>query len=618
MMRPRLGYRIWALLLLVVTLTPLLLSNTLRTSAQGSRPARPMLEWDAANSRVCWAPIPNADEYPWGIEPWRADTYLQGIVSTTDENGVVTQLCRVAVGIMPGDQIIMPAWDNGPPGRESEVARLTIPESSTEATPTDVPTDVPTAVPTAVPTMEPTLADGELAAPRLTWDGLNLCWPPVANADEYVIPVAFDANGDRISGTGERATVGARVTHTDANGTVTQICHPVTGLRPGDEIGTLAYSNGPPFVPSDWVEITLQAADIPITPTLTLTPSLTPTPQPLAAPANVSFDANLHNFCWDAVPHADRYPLDIPSHVSAGALITQTDTHGVATRHCQRLSGAVAGDQLQVRASSDSPYYLDSPWSAALTVAAVVAFTPTATATSTPILTSTPTLVPTSSQPAPSNIESNGATVSWDAVSGATSYRLQWRNSSISNWQGMVTVNAPQASFEFDGTQEGFTRHSQLRSTIEEHTIIVRAQAIIGNSPTAWSAEVEFTLQIIPPPPAPATLPPPTITLSEIEEHNDATRLDVSWSEVSDAVGYTIRWRAEGSEEWREVMHDAQQFSHVITGLQPNAAYTLQVLARGDRHNHDHSPWRTITIPRALDKPGGGELVSPGKHFLLE
>ena len=262
---------------------------------------------------------------------------------------------------------------------------------------------MPTDVPTAVPTMEPTLADGELAAPRLTWDGLNLCWPPVANAENYVDPVAFDEDGIPISNISGRVTVGARVTHTDANGAVTQICHPVIGLRPGDEIGTLAYSNGPPFVPSDWVEITLQAADIPITPTVTPTPSTTPTPtltpvpRPLTAPANLSFDANLHNFCWDAVAHADRYPLDIPSHVSAGALITQTDANGVATRHCHRLSGVVAGDQLQVRASSDSPYYLDSPWSAAVTVAAVVAFTPTPTATITltPISTHVPTQIPT-------------------------------------------------------------------------------------------------------------------------------------------------------------------------------------------------------------------------------
>ena len=371
------------LILLLLAGAALLYGSLFPSRAQDDPLPAPVPSWDAANNQACWAPVANADQYPIGFEPWRADILYYSVTSTTDDNNIVTQLCRVVTGLRPGDVIIMSAWDNGPPARESALTRLTIPTPPTEA-PTTVPTTAPTEVPTEVPTEIP-------STPTPTHTPTHTATP----------------------------------THT-------------------------------------------------LTPTHTPTPTLTPTTGPL------------------------------PAHVSAGPLITETDANGVATRHCRSLAGLQAGDRLKVRASSDDPRYTDSPWSSSVSVAAVATFTPTLTPTSTPTPSNTPTPTPTKIPlVAPSvTIATDGASVSWTAVTGATGYQVRWRLQGSSEWESSLHLPTTTLSLALSGLLEGSTQQ-QSRSTA---TAVYEMQVGVSGTtdePVQWSN----TFQVEPPSNPPSALP---------------------------------------------------------------------------------------------------------------
>lgn len=78
------------------------------------------------------------------------------------------------------------------------------------------------------------------------------------------------------------------------------------------------------------------------------------------------------------------------------------------------------------------------------------------------------------------NVAETSALVKWQAVTGATSYQLQYRLASGGTWQ---TVTSPATSYTINGLWEGYT-------------YVVRVRTICGNNTSLWSTPVvEFTTQ---------------------------------------------------------------------------------------------------------------------------
>ena len=183
-------------------------------------------------------------------------------------------------------------------------------------------------------------------------------------------------------------------------------------------------------------------------------------------------------------------------------------------------------------------------------------------------------------------------TVSWPSVSGADSYKVQWKSESQGYSPGVRQRIVDTPSVAITGLTNG-----------TEYTVRVRASNAVGNSP--WSEESSGTPQIA----VPARPGPPNV------EPGDGT-LAVSWSAVPGADGYTVQWRS-GSEAYAESRQQTEStLSVAIDGLTNGTAYDVRV--RASNAGGD-SPWSEkssgtpqVAAPARPGRPG----VEPGDGTL--
>ena len=162
--------------------------------------------------------------------------------------------------------------------------------------------------------------------------------------------------------------------------------------------------------------------------------------------------------------------------------------------------------------------------------------------------------------PAPSGIEcssiaSTAITVEWDALTGATGYRVSDDGDDVDgvDYSGWVNRTSSQTSYEFTG--------------LDANTAYdFRAQA---QNAAGWSASAEEECT--------TKLAPPANLVCSAET---ATSITLSWNAVSGATRYQVS--SDGGETWVS----ATGVSHVFTGLIANVEYELVVRA-GDADDWD-------------------------------
>ncbi len=149
-------------------------------------------------------------------------------------------------------------------------------------------------------------------------------------------------------------------------------------------------------------------------------------------------------------------------------------------------------------------------------------------------------------------VTSNSATVSWSAVTGATSYTIRYRITGTSTY---TTVSTTATSRQLTGLTSSVTYEYSASAT-----------CLSGNSSYAPNS-------IFSTPAASVCGTPTSLTSTGIS----STGATVNWSAVSSATGYNLRYRTTGSSTWTTVA--ASSTSKVLTGLTPATNYEYGVQA---------------------------------------
>ena len=208
-------------------------------------------------------------------------------------------------------------------------------------------------------------------------------------------------------------------------------------------------------------------------------------------------------------------------------------------------------------------------WAALLLAGALaIGSAATAFAQSTPTQTNAPA--------APTGLETSAnsttITLTWSAVTGATSYEV--KQGASDTWTAVPSASG--ASYSFGGLTAGL-----------DYTLSVRAKNDGGTSP---------------PTPITASIPTPDDGLSVIAATRDS--ITVAWSAVADATSYEVKAGADGA-----ITEVTSGRSHEFTGLLPPLNPVMLVLpswrapfghdrtlyVRGKNATQQVFPWRLIT-----------------------
>ena len=171
--------------------------------------------------------------------------------------------------------------------------------------------------------------------------------------------------------------------------------------------------------------------------------------------------------------------------------------------------------------------------------------------------------------------------VSWDALSDANGYKVQWKsgNEDYDQSRQAVVVGGDTLGHTITGLTAG-----------SEYTI--RVIAVMDNADDGPpSSEVSGT---------PKALPPVQVT--DVELLAGVEQLDVSWSVVSDANGYKVQWKS-GEEDYDEarqaVITGGNTVNYTIAVLTAGTSYTVRIIAT-KAHADDGAPSTEVTgIPKA-------------------
>jgi Pregnancy-associated plasma protein-A/Fibronectin type III domain/Secretion system C-terminal sorting domain len=152
-----------------------------------------------------------------------------------------------------------------------------------------------------------------------------------------------------------------------------------------------------------------------------------------------------------------------------------------------------------------------------------------------------------------SSVTTSSATVSWGAVSGATSYNLQYKTAAASTW---TTVNSTATSYGLTGLAASTTYNYQV-------------QAVCSSGSSAYSTTSSFTTSA-----AGGTCATPTGLAASAITSTTAT---VSWIAVSGAVSYNLQYKLASSSTW--TTYNTTGTAVNFTGLTASTSYNAQVQA---------------------------------------
>jgi hypothetical protein len=153
------------------------------------------------------------------------------------------------------------------------------------------------------------------------------------------------------------------------------------------------------------------------------------------------------------------------------------------------------------------------------------------------------------------SVTTNSAIVSWAAVSGATSYDVDYKTNASATWTNAATAT----------TTTTIALNSLSQSTLYDYRI--RANCTSGTS--AYIA-AQFTTT------TPATCNAPTGLSATAITTTGAT---VNWSAVSGAASYDVDYKLSTATTWTNAVTATTTTSRVITGLTASSLYDYRVRA---------------------------------------
>jgi hypothetical protein len=152
-----------------------------------------------------------------------------------------------------------------------------------------------------------------------------------------------------------------------------------------------------------------------------------------------------------------------------------------------------------------------------------------------------------------SNITTNSATASWNAVSGANSYTFEYKISTSGTWT-IATVTT--TSYNMTGLSANSTYNTRVKTNCTS-----------GSS--AYSAQVNFTTSS-----GGSCGTPTNLSVSNIT----TTTATVSWTAVAGASSYNFQYKLNTSGQWNQV--NVTTTSVNMTGMTPATKYDVRVQAK--------------------------------------
>jgi len=149
------------------------------------------------------------------------------------------------------------------------------------------------------------------------------------------------------------------------------------------------------------------------------------------------------------------------------------------------------------------------------------------------------------------SLTSSSASLTWGAVSGATSYSVQYKLSTASTW---TTVTTTSASYSLTGLTASSTYNWQVSTTCSSGTSAYTA----GTNFTTTAATSTCA--------APANLAAGSLTSSSAS---------LTWGAVSGATSYSVQYKLSTASTWTTVTTTSASYS--LTGLTANSTYNWQV-----------------------------------------
>ncbi|MBK9109445.1 MAG: fibronectin type III domain-containing protein [Saprospiraceae bacterium] len=150
------------------------------------------------------------------------------------------------------------------------------------------------------------------------------------------------------------------------------------------------------------------------------------------------------------------------------------------------------------------------------------------------------------------NITQTTATANWNVVSGATSYKFEYKTNAGGTWTVVTTTNP---TYNMSGL---------VASTLYN----TRVKAVCASGESAYSATVNFTTSG-----GGSCNTPTNLAASNITE-STAT---ISWSAVSGATSYNFQYKLATSGTWQQVNVTTTAVN--LTGMTANTNYNVRVQA---------------------------------------
>ena len=185
--------------------------------------------------------------------------------------------------------------------------------------------------------------------------------------------------------------------------------------------------------------------------------------------------------------------------------------------------------------------------------------------------------------------------LSWNAVTGAANYRVEYRRSSSSNWT-TASSSISGTSYRVTGLACGRSYRFRVAAYGDGTT---RASTWGPNSgEVSRSTRSCSTTPSLPVAPAPGNL---TVGTPGV------TSVPVSWDAVSGARQYRVQYQAEGGS-WRTASSNVTGTTYEVTGLTCRTSYQFRVSAYGDNRTYRTS-WGPVSTVATGMTAGCGEPV---------
>lgn len=177
---------------------------------------------------------------------------------------------------------------------------------------------------------------------------------------------------------------------------------------------------------------------------------------------------------------------------------------------------------------------------------------------------------------AASNVSSSSATLSWGAVTGATTYTVQYKTAASSSWN--TAGNTSSASYNLTGLTANTAYNWQVKTDCSNYS------ATASFSTTGGSGGGGNT----------TCNPPSGLVTTNIASASAV----LSWTAVSGAASYTVQYKKNSVTTWSTAGTTASN-SYAISGLSAATGYNWQVKA-------NCSGYSGVASFTTLSNPGGG------------